>query len=285
MGAPARTRIPASPANYHDGRIAGVIRYIVIHDGETQELPTAAEGMGYWFQNPAAQGSAHSGVDSDSICDYVDPSDTAWGAPYVNADGLHLEQAGRASQSAADWSDPFSKATIANAAIKVSEWSRDFKIPARTMTDAQLAARNYAGIITHRQATRVFGPVGGHTDPGAYYPLNSLVAQVNALLGTVAPAPVVLPPVVKVPAKIWLKVDGIFGRATRSRTQQFLHVGIDGIWGPVTVTALQRWSGARQDGVLGPKTWAAVQSKIGAKPDGIPGPITISLLQRFLNGH
>jgi len=278
-----RTSIPASPKNYHAGRIAGVIRYIVVHDGETQELPTAAEGMGYWFQNPAAGGSAHKGTDADSICTYVDDADTAWGAPYVNADGLHVEQAGRASQSAADWSDPFSQATIANTATVCAEWNQAYQIPLRTMTDAQLLSRSYAGVITHAQATRVFGPVGGHTDPGPYYPLADMVAQANRLVGYKPPV-VVLPPVKKVPTKIWLKVDGIFGRATRSRTQQFLRVVVDGIWGPVTVTTIQRWVGAKPDGVLGPKTWAGIQLKVGAKPDGIPGPITITLLQRYLNG-
>lgn len=279
-----RTAIPASTSNYHQGRIAGVIRYIVIHDGETQELPTAAESMGYWFQNPAAGGSAHKGTDPDSICTYIQDEDTAWGAPYVNADGLHVEQGGRASQSAADWSDAYSKATIANTAIVCAEWNQEHKIPLRTMSDAQLRSRAYAGVITHAQATRVFGPVGGHTDPGAYYPLADLVAQANRLVGHVAPVKV-LPPVKKVPAKIWLKVDGIIGRATRSRTQQFLRVGIDGIWGPITVKALQTWGGTKRDGILGPKTWAGVQRKIGAKPDGIPGPITAALLQRYLNGR
>lgn len=281
----SRLTIPASTNNYHQGRIGGVIRYIVIHDGETQKVDSADEGMGYWFQNPSAQASAHKGVDADSICTYVQDQDTAWGAPYVNADGLHLEQAGRASESAADWSDDFSKAVIANAAIVIAEWSHEHGIPLRPMTDAQLAARNYAGVITHMQASRVFLP-GGHTDPGAAYPLASLLAQGNALLGTPAPttAPVALPRVAVVPAKIWLKVDGQLGRATRARVQQFVGAAIDGIWGPATTLAVQAHFGAKQDGLWGPGTWAAIQRAIGARPDGIPGPITITLLQRYLNG-
>lgn len=281
-----RTSIPASTSNYHPGRISPVIRYIVIHDGETQELPTAAEGMGYWFQNPGAGGSAHKGTDSDSICTYINDADTAWGAPYVNADGLHVEQGGRASQAAADWSDPYSKATIANTAIVLAEWYPIHHIPLRPMSDAQLAARNYAGVITHAQATRTLGPAGGHTDPGAYYPLGTLLAQANALLGHVAPAPVVLPPVTKKPSgKIWLKVDGVIGRATRARMQQWLHESIDGIWGTNTIAGMQRWLRVRADGVLGPVTWKALQRAIGAKPDGIPGPLTGIALQRFLNAR
>ena len=280
-----RTAIHADRTNYHQGRIAPVIRYIVIHDGETQELPGSAEGMGSWFARPNVGGSAHKGTDADSICTYLDDVDTAWGAPYVNSDGLHCEQAGKASQTSADWSDAYSKATIANTAIVVSEWSGQHGIPIRKMTDAQLAARNYAGVITHAQATRVFGPVGGHTDPGASYPLDSLLSQALALSGAKPPAGP-LPPVVKKPVgKITLKVDGGLGRATRARLQQYLHVTADGVWGPITVKAIQVWAGVKTDGVLGFNTWVGIQRRIGAKPDGVPGPITIALLQRYLNAR
>lgn len=280
-----RTTVRADQSNFHQGRIAPVIKYIVIHDGETQELPTAAEGMGAWFARPNVGGSAHKGTDADSICTYIDDDDTAFGAPYVNSDGLHVEQGGRASQSAADWSDAYSKATIANTSIVVAEWSGQHGIPIRRMSDAQLAARNYAGVITHAQATRVLGPRGGHTDPGAYYPLDSLIAQALAHTGLKPPVGP-LPPVVKKPTgKIWLKVDGALGRATRARLQQFLGTSPDGVWGPITVKAIQRWVSATQDGDLGSQTWRGIQRKVGAKPDGVPGPITIALLQRYLNAR
>lgn len=277
-----RTSIPASTANYYQGRIAAKILYIVVHDGETQELGGAAEGMGSWFQNPQAQGSAHKGTDSGSICTYVQDGDTAWGAPYVNADGLHCEQAGRSDQSALDWSDDYSRATIANTAIVCAEWHAQHGIPLRTMTDSQLSSRLYAGFITHAQATRVFGPYGGHTDPGLGYPLASMVNQAIAIAGGKPAQPTARP---VPPTKIWLKVSGTLDRATRARTQQFLHVAVDGVWGLQSVQALQSWAGVPIDGSLGPQTWAGVQRVIGASPDGVPGPITLSLLQRYLNAR
>lgn len=185
--APRRTAIAASPDNYYRGRTSA-IRCVVVHDGETDEGATAAEGMGNWFANPRAGGSTNKGTDPDSICTYMSDADTPWGAPGVNSDGLHVEQAGRAGQSASQWADSASLRTIENAAIVGAEWSLAHGIPPRWLTDAQIRDRRTRGFLTHRDATRAFGTAGGHTDPGPNYPRDYYMSRVRHHVARIAGA-------------------------------------------------------------------------------------------------
>ena len=94
--------------NRHAGR-REPIRLIVIHTMEVPEAASVAEAVGAAFANPARQASAHIGVDTESTVRYVPDEDTAWAAPGANADGLHLELAGRAGQGNGEWDDPASR--------------------------------------------------------------------------------------------------------------------------------------------------------------------------------
>ena len=188
-----RTSIPAHPTNYYVGRIKPVL-YIVIHTGETDEGATPAEGMGNWFgqEHPAGQrSSAHRGADTDSICTYVADSNTAFGAPNVNANGWHLEHAGRAGQTTAQWDDDASRAILANGALAAAEASKRLGIPARWLTDAELRAGNVKGFITHAQASRVLG--GTHWDPGPNFPADRYMALVKANLAKPGSVPAAAP--------------------------------------------------------------------------------------------
>ena len=100
------------------------IRVMVIHTGETGEGTTAAEGMCAWAANPAAGGSFHIAVDTDSACRSVADRDTAFGAPGLNADGLHLELAGRAGH---DLHHPH-RTLAADRPIFVARFLRDHRI-------------------------------------------------------------------------------------------------------------------------------------------------------------
>lgn len=192
-----RTSIPAHRTNFYVGR-TGFLQFIVIHDGETNEGSTPAEGMGSWFAQDHGAGqrsSAHRGADTDSICTYVQDKDTAFGAPGVNSTGWHLEHAGRASQTASQWDDADSRLILANGALAAAEASVrlapltvDKKpIPAAWLTDAQLRAAQtdarIKGFITHRQVTRVLKN-GSHTDPGANFPAPHYMELVRSHLST-----------------------------------------------------------------------------------------------------
>ena len=157
------------------------IRVMVIHTGETSEGTTAAEGMCAWAANPAAGGSFHIAVDTDSACRSVADWDTAFGAPGLNADGLHLELAGRAGQTSGEWADAASEAILTRGADVIAAWSEQYMIPIRWLTDAQLADGVSMGMATHAQASRVFG--GDHWDPGPNFPADKFLNLCLAAAG------------------------------------------------------------------------------------------------------
>jgi N-acetyl-anhydromuramyl-L-alanine amidase AmpD len=175
--------IPSAPRfiparNYTRGRIRP-IRLIVWHDMEALERHDTAENVALWFAGPSApQASAHVCVDDDSVVECVRLADTAWAAPKANADGAHIELAGFASQSRADWTDDFSRATIANAVAWVKTKDELAHIPWRWLTDAEIRDGKTAGHIEHRDASRAFGTPGGHQDAGPNFP-RDLVMQLG----------------------------------------------------------------------------------------------------------
>lgn len=191
-----RTSIPAHPTNFYVGRQGKHVQFVVIHDGETDEGTTAAEGMAKWFaqdHGPGRRSSAHRSADTDSIASSVALKDTAFGAPGVNNTGIHIEHAGRAGQSASQWDDAASRLILANgaqaaaeASVEATPLTADRKpIPAVWLTDAQLRAAQtnprIKGFITHRQASRVLG--GTHTDPGPNFPSDRYMTLVRSHLG------------------------------------------------------------------------------------------------------
>lgn len=167
--------------NYYVGRTSPV-RLIVLHDMETDELLSDAEAVGNYFAGPnAPRASAHVGVDADSTVGYVRTADTAFGAPNANADGYHIEQAGRARQSREEWLDPFSRETIRRAAKAGFEASVELAIPRIFLTVAQVADRVTKGFTDHRTVSAAFGTPGGHSDPGEFYPWDVYFADMAAL--------------------------------------------------------------------------------------------------------
>jgi hypothetical protein len=181
----------ASP-NKHAGRRV-LIRLVVIHTMEVAETGSVAEAVGNAFANPATKASAHVGVDTDSTVRYVPDSDTAWAAPGANADGLQIELAGRAGQTAAMWADPTSKAILERAAQQVATWCKTYGIQVRRLTDAQLADGRSTGIVGHDQVSRVFKR-SDHWDPGLAFPWAGFLARVGAILGnTRLPIPTTVP--------------------------------------------------------------------------------------------
>lgn len=208
-----RTTISAHSSNYYPTRNSR-IRVIVIHSGETGEGSTPAEGMGSWFANAAANASAHKGVDTDSACTYLPDSATAWAAPGVNADGLHLELAGRAGQTSGQWDDTDSRAILANAAIVAREWADKHDIPKRWLTDAQLRDGRSRGFATHAQVSRVFKR-SSHWDPGPNFPAARFLSLVTGGATTAVDAPT-------------------YTREDVARLQRVLGLDDDGIWGGLT---------------------------------------------------
>jgi N-acetyl-anhydromuramyl-L-alanine amidase AmpD len=156
------------------------VRLIVIHDMEWAERGDTAEACANWFAAPnTRKASAHYNIDNNSIVQSVRDGDTAWGAGSVNSYSIHFEHAGFASQSRKQWLDAYSIAMLRLSAKLAADLCRKFGIARKHLTNAELRA-GQSGFVSHLQVTQVFGPKGGHTDPGPGWPWDvymSLVTQ------------------------------------------------------------------------------------------------------------
>jgi N-acetyl-anhydromuramyl-L-alanine amidase AmpD len=154
---------------------------IVIHSAETDELPSTAELLGEYvatLEDPKV--SWHYAVDVNTIVQSVKEHDIAYGARGANDEGIHIELAGRASQSAAQWLDPYSRAMLELAAELVAQIARRWNVPVR-FVDAGGLERAERGITTHAEVT--LGPGRGltdHTDPGPNFPMVWFVERVRS---------------------------------------------------------------------------------------------------------
>jgi hypothetical protein len=137
--------------------------WIVLHDEEASTAESAAR----FFTTPQAGGSAHLCVD-DTICyRTLENVDIAEGAPGANAHGFHIEQAGFAAWSLVMWTKHLR--TLERAAYKTALHCVVFHIPPVFVSASELQ-KTRPGVTTHREVTKAFGPSGGHTDPGLFWP-------------------------------------------------------------------------------------------------------------------
>lgn len=169
--------------NYTKGPRKGPLRLIVIHSMESQEKPNTAETVAAWFSGPTApKASAHVCVDSNSAVTVVADSDIAWAAPGANNDGLHIEIAGRAEQSRADWNDAYSRRALNQAAKVAAAWCIKYKIPAVLLTPDEVEDGKSKGICGHITVTKAFPKLGTHTDPGKFFPWDLFIEHVQLLI-------------------------------------------------------------------------------------------------------
>lgn len=154
------------------------VRVIVIHCMEAPEKGQTAENVGLYFKRGESRASAHVGVDSDSVVQYVRDNDIAWAAPGVNNDGIHIELAGRSSQTRQEWQDPYSTLMLDRAANVTAQYCLKYGVLPKHLTQTQLAARQM-GIIGHFQATALYKPNAGHTDPGPEFPWVFFIERVG----------------------------------------------------------------------------------------------------------
>lgn len=230
---------------------------------------------------------SHNCVDPDSITQGVREAHTAWAAPGANADGIQIEQAGYAGQTASQWDDAPSKALLDRTARLVADLCVRHNLPIRHLTNDQLKAGE-RGVIGHRQASQVYR-LSDHTDPGDNFPWDKVIAQ--AKMYATGAKPVITS---KPATGTKIAEDGVLGPKTVKALQKAVGTVQDGVIGgrktaSQTVTALQKLlntkSGAKLsvDGYMGPATTTALQKYVGSTPDGLLGPKTILALQRKLN--
>ena len=154
------------------------VRLIVIHSMEATERDNTAENVARFFQTTATPASAHLCIDNNSIVQCVMDNDVAFAAPGTNSDGIHLELAGFAKQTEAQWLDAYGVLLLDNAANAAAQYCLKYDIPVRRLTNEELRDKKNRGIIGHVQASQVFPPNAGHTDPGPGFPWQFFLERV-----------------------------------------------------------------------------------------------------------
>ena len=142
---------------------------IVIHCTEGQNMPGVSDlrNLGDWFDNPAAQCSAHVGVDSEGhSAQYVIDSKKAWHVGFYNSRALGIEMIGKAKQSF--WPDK----QMRKSAQYVAYWSKRHRIPVRKGKVSKNGAVLRSGVVRHSE----LGELGGnHNDPGSGFKMTRLL--------------------------------------------------------------------------------------------------------------
>lgn len=179
------------PRAYTKGRIRPV-QYVVIHSTEGSEGINSAEA-GVAYDKVRLDGtSTHLFVDADNALMEVRYADTAHAARmHGNACGIQVELCGRAGQTAAQWHDAASAPMLRIAAREVAAICREFNLPVRRLSVAEVRAAYYApagqrpkGICGHVDVTGAYPEdQGSHTDPGPNFPWSEFLAMVAAELG------------------------------------------------------------------------------------------------------
>jgi len=152
-------------------RDVDTIRLIVIHSTESSSARSSAS----WFANPASAGSAHLLVDDRECYRTLDNDEIPWGAPGANTMGFHIEHAGFAKWTRAQWLQH--EDTLKRGAFKSALHARRFGIPFKWLTADDLR-HGRSGFVTHAVVSE-FNPAGNHTDPGPNFPRDHYMALVK----------------------------------------------------------------------------------------------------------
>ena len=213
----SRMAIQFLQAKWYTPTTKRAIDLIVIHDMEYPERLDGAENVAKFFAGGSTRASAHFCIDADSIVQCVKLMDVAWHAPGANHDGIGLEHAGYARQTAAEWADPYSEAMLKLSAALCADLCTKFNIP-HAFVDAAGLRKGYRGFTTHHQISLAFKK-SSHWDPGPNFPMAHFIDLVKAAAGP-APIPQEDRPVVNAPVITIL--------SHQSWASGYIQVGSDG---------------------------------------------------------
>lgn len=156
-------------------------RGIVLHTTEGHDRPGLSdlEGLGGWFDNPAASASSHVANDQEgNDARYVPDDEKAWTCAWFNAQTLNIEQIGFAKFPTATWLRS-RQAQLQNTAEWVAYWSLEWGIPIQPGKTLGPVVTT-PGVLTHAQLGALGG---GHHDPGVGYPLDYVLTRARQLAG------------------------------------------------------------------------------------------------------
>lgn len=172
------------PKSKTSGRKPGQPTVVFIHTTEGSEGPTSAEDGAAYDARRTDGTSTHFFVDQNSVIQCVLTTDEAHAArAHGNDVGIQIEVCGRAGQTAAQWADAASAATIEQLARLCVKLRAKYpgRFPLTNLTPAQLRAGGH-GFAEHLDATKAWPEDGGtHTDPGPAFPWARLFARIENL--------------------------------------------------------------------------------------------------------
>lgn len=159
-------------------------RLVIVHTMESPEKPGTARSVARWFAGPnRPTASAHVCVDASEAIRCVRDEDAAWAAPGANKDGLHVELAGRAGQTDAEWNDAESIGILRRGAEVVAEWCMRHSLPMLRLSPEDVA-NGASGICGHVDVTKAFPEAHGtHWDPGPRFPWDLFIGMVEGARG------------------------------------------------------------------------------------------------------
>jgi N-acetyl-anhydromuramyl-L-alanine amidase AmpD len=174
------------PKAWGSGRDGKAVRYIVVHYTAGSEGPTSAEDGAAYDQRRTDGTSTHYFVDSNSVVQCVYTWDRANAALHkANRLGIQYELCGTA-QTAAQWADAVSDATIWNAARQMARDVVKYGLQIRRLTTSEVRGDWYnypngpKGICGHVDVTNAYPEDGGdHTDPGTAFPWQRLLDRIQ----------------------------------------------------------------------------------------------------------
>ena len=161
---------------------------VVLHTGELPEKPTGAEAVANYFSRPrdkngnVVTASSHFVHDNDSTVQCVLEKDIAYAAPGANNNGIQIEHAGYARQTAAEWADDYSTRELQISAQFTAKLCVKYAIPPNFVDDIGLLA-GARGITTHVAVSKAFKR-STHTDPGPNFPMEHYLELVRQFMET-----------------------------------------------------------------------------------------------------
>lgn len=161
-------------------------KYIVIHNTSNTRLASARDEASY-AKNRTDGVSSHYYVDKTRVLQSLD---TDWRAQHVgskagNDGGISYELTGLNGFTRDKWLSDIAWNKLADS---IARDCRHHNIGVRTLRIVDMRSGNVTGIVTHDQCRQAWGGTD-HTDPGPNFPMDHLIALVEARINPPVPTP------------------------------------------------------------------------------------------------
>lgn len=173
----------------------------------------SAISLAEWQQRPAEQrkppnkGGYHEIVDKDTVAVTAAITENVNGAKGDNTYAYHICMLGYAEQSREQWLDPTSREIIRNAAERGAAFLKSQNLPGVKLTPSDIQQQK-RGVEGHGDVSAAFVP-GGHTDPGADFPWDVMMADINFFLH-------VVPPEEELTEQEWSRMESLIQKTVHS---------------------------------------------------------------------